>query len=567
MREYDGASARDGWFCRVSEQAVYRRAIEYRPGKQTENRPLMRFASDPSPGSKTPTEPSADGWSKQPFRVADLRAIAASQAPHAESPGDRGQDAKAPAPISQPRVIGALLLFDLVSFAASGFLSYFSVVGREEVDWRFLSLGAFAVSVLGVYVLKARWSYTIRALGNFPRQFFSLAVALILSLAAWDASCMLAGASDPQLTTLRLWTLHWFAWGLWIGAAGHALFALAAERWTRQGRLARRTVMVGGGAQAVETIHRLEKSGHGALQILGLFDDRNRSRLPADLGGYQLLGAFADLEAFCREQKVDLLIVALPLSAEDRILYILDKLWVLPVDVRISALGSKLTLRDRAYNYIGDVPFLPIFDKPMSDWAIAQKSLFDRVLALILIVLLSPVLALVALGVKLSSSGPILFVQQRYGFNNEQFGALKFRSMHVGRCDANASQLVTRDDPRVTKFGAFIRRTSLDELPQLFNVLKGDLSLVGPRPHALKAKAAGMIYEKAVEGYFARHKVKPGITGWAQINGWRGETDTAEKIEQRVAHDLYYIDNWSPWLDIKILAKTPIAVLFPKNAY
>jgi exopolysaccharide biosynthesis polyprenyl glycosylphosphotransferase len=203
----------------------------------------------------------------------------------------------------------------------------------------------------------------------------------------------------------------------------------------------------------------------------------------------------------------------------------------------------------------------------MSDWDIAIKAIFDRVAAAILVVLLSPVLALLALGVKLSSPGPALFVQKRYGFNNEQFGVFKFRSMYTDVCDAQASKLVTRNDPRVTPFGTFIRRSSLDELPQLFNVLRGDLSLVGPRPHALKGNAAGVTYENIVKGYFARHRVKPGITGWAQINGWRGETDTVEKIEQRVAHDLYYIENWSLWLDIKILLKTPVSVLRGTNAF
>ena len=171
------------------------------------------------------------------------------------------------------------------------------------------------------------------------------------------------------------------------------------------------------------------------------------------------------------------------------------------------------------------------------------------------------------MGVKLSSPGPILFVQKRYGFNNEEFGVYKFRSMYTDQCDLSAKKLVTRNDPRVTPFGAFLRRTSLDELPQLLNVLRGDLSLVGPRPHALKGHAAGQAYEQVVDNYFARHRVKPGITGWAQINGWRGETDTVEKIEQRVAHDLHYIEHWSIWLDIEILLKTPLVVLRGENAF
>ena len=177
-------------------------------------------------------------------------------------------------------------------------------------------------------------------------------------------------------------------------------------------------------------------------------------------------------------------------------------------------------------------------------------------------------LALIALAVKLNSRGPALFKQIRYGFNNEEIDVYKFRSMYVEQTDADGIKQVTRGDPRVTRVGRFIRKTSLDELPQLFNVaFKGNLALVGPRPHAMQARAEDRLYNEVVDGYFARHKVKPGITGWAQINGWRGETDTAEKIEQRVAHDLFYIENWSMMLDLRILALTPLSLLTTKNAY
>jgi lipopolysaccharide/colanic/teichoic acid biosynthesis glycosyltransferase len=170
--------------------------------------------------------------------------------------------------------------------------------------------------------------------------------------------------------------------------------------------------------------------------------------------------------------------------------------------------------------------------------------------------------------VKLDSRGPILFRQKRYGFNNELIEVFKFRSMYVDQSDVSAAKLVTKDDPRVTRVGRFLRKTSIDELPQLFNVvMTGDLSLVGPRPHALQAKAANRLYDQVVDGYFARHKVKPGITGWAQINGWRGETDTQEKIQRRVEHDLYYIENWSVFLDLYILAATPFALMKTEHAY
>ena len=213
------------------------------------------------------------------------------------------------------------------------------------------------------------------------------------------------------------------------------------------------------------------------------------------------------------------------------------------------------------------MPLIDLIDKPITDWDVIVKWLFDKSVAALALLGLAPLMALVALAIKLDSRGPVLFRQKRYGFNNELIEVFKFRSMYVDQADANAARLVTKDDPRVTRVGRFIRKTSLDELPQLINVLKGELSLVGPRPHALQAKAADRLYHDVVDGYFARHKVKPGITGWAQINGWRGETDTPEKIQKRVEHDLYYIDNWSVFLDLYILLKTPFALLRGENAY
>jgi len=243
------------------------------------------------------------------------------------------------------------------------------------------------------------------------------------------------------------------------------------------------------------------------------------------------------------------------------------KLWVLPIDIRLSAHSSKLRLRPRSYSYIGSVPVLDVFDKPIADWDLVLKGLFDRVVGALLLLILSPILIATAIAVKLDSRGPVFFRQKRYGFNNELIEIYKFRSMHVALADADATRLVSKGDPRVTPVGRFIRKTSLDELPQLFNVLKGDLSLVGPRPHATQAKAQEALYEQVVDGYFARHRVRPGITGWAQINGWRGETDTKEKIEQRVLYDLDYIDRWSLGFDLYILARTPLALLKTQNAY
>jgi Undecaprenyl-phosphate glucose phosphotransferase len=285
------------------------------------------------------------------------------------------------------------------------------------------------------------------------------------------------------------------------------------------------------------------------------------------VSGYPVLGRLADLLAFGRSSRLDLVIVTMPLAAEARIRHVLAQLTILPVDIRLAAVNSQLQFCARAYSYIGSAPMIDLADKPLNDWAGATKWLFDKVVGTAALVLLAPVMAAVAIAVKLDSRGPVLFRQKRYGFNNELIEVYKFRSMYTDMSDATAARLVTRDDPRVTPVGRFIRKTSLDELPQLFNVMNGTLSLVGPRPHALQAKAVDRLYDEVVEGYFARHKVKPGITGWAQINGWRGETDTAEKIKKRVEFDLYYINHWSVFLDLYILVKTPVSLLTTKNAY
>ena len=176
-------------------------------------------------------------------------------------------------------------------------------------------------------------------------------------------------------------------------------------------------------------------------------------------------------------------------------------------------------------------------------------------------------MALIALAIKLDSSGPVLFRQQRYGFNNNLIEVWKFRTMYTHMADHGGHVQASRGDQRVTKVGAFLRRSSLDELPQLFNVLRGDMSLVGPRPHALDTRAQGRLFEEVVDRYAARHKVKPGITGWAQVNGYRGAADTVEKISRRVEYDLFYIDHWSIWFDLEILLRTVISVLKADNAY
>jgi Undecaprenyl-phosphate glucose phosphotransferase len=326
--------------------------------------------------------------------------------------------------------------------------------------------------------------------------------------------------------------------------------------------------IVGGGAPAESLIRTLEAQPSSNVEILGIFDDRDDTRSPAIVGLYPKLGRVRDLTEFARQHDVDLILITIPLTAEGRILQMLRELWVLPVDIRLSAHASKLQLRKRAYSYVGTIPVLDLIDRPISELGLVAKWLFDKIIGFALLIVLAPLFAAVAMMVKLDSPGRVLFRQQRYGFNNELIEVYKFRSLYTEQSDASSKKQVTRDDPRVTRVGRFIRKTSLDELPQLFNVIfKGNLSLVGPRPHALQSRAGDCLFDEVVESYFARHKVKPGVTGWAQINGWRGETDTEEKLRRRVECDLHYIENWSLLLDAYIILKTPIALLQSKRAY
>jgi Undecaprenyl-phosphate glucose phosphotransferase len=367
----------------------------------------------------------------------------------------------------------------------------------------------------------------------------------------------------------RLWLSAFFLVGMAVLISERLCLRSMVRAWARQGRLDRRTIIVGSDQTGEQLVQALKAQDDSDINILGVFEDRNDTRARDTCAGTPKLGKVDDIVEFARRTRVDLVLFALPISAETRILEMLKKLWVLPVDIRLSAHTNKLRFRPRSYSYLGKVPTLDVFEAPITDWDLVMKWLFDHVAGVFILLLAFPVMALVALAIKLDSPGPILFRQKRFGFNNERIDVFKFRSLYHNQADPLASKVVTKNDPRVTRVGRLIRKTSLDELPQLFNVVfKGNLSLVGPRPHAVQGKLQSRLFDEAVDGYFARHRVKPGITGWAQINGWRGEVDSEEKIQKRVEFDLYYIENWSVLFDLYILLKTPLALMTKsENAY
>ncbi len=408
--------------------------------------------------------------------------------------------------------------------------------------------------------------------GAYSVASFREPVAQGIRLGLCWTSLMVVAAGLSALFLPRVvpsvWFAAWYAFGLGALLVERGVVSLITRSLARAGRLDRRTVIVGGGPAGESLLRSFAEQRESDIRVLGIFDDRDDTRSPDAIAGCPKLGNVDDLVDFARHTRLDLVIFTLPITAEQRILQMLRKLWVLPIDIRLAAHANKLRFRPRSYSYIGAVPVLDVFDKPIADWDVVSKAVFDRVVGTLALVVLSPVLVLTALAVKFDSKGPVFFRQKRYGFNNELIEVFKFRSMYVDQLDATASRLVTKGDPRVTRVGRFIRKTSLDELPQLFNVVfKGDLSLVGPRPHAVHAKAAERQYDEVVDGYFARHRVRPGITGWAQVKGWRGETDTPLKIQRRVEHDLAYIENWSVLFDLYILMITPFALTRTDNAY
>lgn len=473
----------------------------------------------------------------------------------AQSLGNKG--------VSVPVLGGMLRLVDVTIILTTATVALVSGPGAAAATGaHFLAAGlavlftlAFfqASDVYQVPVMRQRLSQIGRVCAGWTLVFAMFAVLRL-------ATGFGAGVADA-------WIGAWYALGLVGLCVTRLALTQLVRSWTKSGSLERRAVIVGGGTAAQELIHDLEAQSDNDIRICGIFDDRSNDRSPAVVAGYPKLGNINALVEFARLARIDMLIVCIPLRAEKRVLELLKKLWVLPVDIRLSAHTDKVRFRDRGTSFIGTVPFVDVAEKPIADWDMVAKRIFDLVFSAIAIVCLFPVMIAAALAIKLESKGPVLFRQKRYGFNNEIIDVIKFRSMYTDMADPDAKKVVTKGDPRVTRVGRFIRKSSIDELPQLFNVLAGSLSLVGPRPHAVNAHTDNKTWDDVVDGYFARHKVKPGVTGWAQINGWRGEVDTPEKIQKRVECDVYYIENWSVLFDLKILFLTPIRLLNTENAY
>jgi Undecaprenyl-phosphate glucose phosphotransferase len=463
-------------------------------------------------------------------------------------------------------IAGAVRLIDFLMLSLIGIALYFGYVVRlSGFHWEYVA-AIFGMTATAVICFQAADIYEVQVFRGQLRQMSRM-------ISSWTFVFLLfIGASfivklGSEIS--RVWLSTFFFAGLAALVSGRLFLRTMVRSWARQGRLDRRTIVVGSDQNGEQLVQALKTQDDSDIDVLGVFDDRNDNRALETCAGSPKLGKVDDIVEFARRTRVDLVLFALPISAETRILEMLKKLWVLPVDIRLSAHTNKLRFRPRSYSYLGEVPTLDVFEAPITDWDLVMKWLFDHIVGVLALLAALPVMGLVAVAIKLESPGPVLFRQKRFGFNNERIDVFKFRSLYHEHADPTASKVVTKNDSRVTRVGRFIRKTSLDELPQLFNVVfKNNLSLVGPRPHAVQGKLQSRLFDEAVDGYFARHRVKPGITGWAQINGWRGEVDTDEKIQKRVEFDLYYIENWSVLFDLYILLKTPLALMTKnENAY
>jgi putative colanic acid biosynthesis UDP-glucose lipid carrier transferase len=451
------------------------------------------------------------------------------------------------------RLPGALRISDWLGTAALGILinSDFTRSDRPLTQ----ALGVILAATMVVNYLHFARAYSIRSVLRLPVQLISVSLAWT---GAYLSLLTISYGLDRSEEFFADWAILWFS-ATWLYLAGTRCgAALRLSRWQRQGRLVRNIAVLGTGPAALALAQRLRANPDEA-NVIGVFID---GRVPPGTGG--VAGDGDLLASLANAGQVDEVVLALARPSPAVLNRTIARFCASQVEVRL-ALGISATgYPPGALRLTSGIPTLTLQRRPLSGWGAPLKRTEDILLALLLLVALAPLIMIIALLIKVDSRGPVFFRQERYGFNNQRIVVYKFRSMvHEAHPDSSVPQ-ARRNDPRVTRLGAVLRRTSLDELPQLFNVLAGDMSLIGPRPHAT---AHNEKYAQVINGYLGRHRMKPGITGWAQVNGCRGETKAVGQMRQRLELDLYYIANWSLLLDLRILLATIPVVICGTNAY
>ena len=457
------------------------------------------------------------------------------------------------------RILADLVMFLEVSLLwVSGYAAFQYVYGPEPLSPSAGPYAALVITGTFLWMVGAQWStgyssaelVRLKSLGTAGLCWTGVVMALL------TLSFLLKLMDEPFRNALVLW----FGGGALSLLVCRAAAAGYISLLLRRGLLRRRIVVLGAAALGTRLTRHIEANAACNLTVSRLFSE----------AATDLPGSIPDLSQsldYIRQQGIDCAVIALPLAEEARIMQLVGELRQLPVDVYVVTDGLGFNMRsDKAPNIAG-IPMLVGAERPLKEWRAVAKVVEDWAVALTALCLTLPVLLIIAVAIKLDSPGPVFFRQPRLGFNQKIFHVFKFRTMYVDACDKLGDRLTSKGDARVTRLGALLRKSSLDELPQLLNVLAGDMSIVGPRPHPLNAKAADKRYDEVVAGYAARHRVKPGITGWAQVNGWRGQTDTYEKIEKRVEHDLTYIERWSVLFDLRIILLTAVRGFYHHNAF
>lgn len=435
-------------------------------------------------------------------------------------------------------------------------LGLLSLYYQVEFDTAYVLLGAIAFlliipifNAVGLYQ-----SFRGRYLGaDAPRLFFGWFFVAGLMLSLGYGTQTLRFFPYPLL-------LSWLVLTPLVLSTLHVLMRVALRQLRRMGYNARVAVIVGHNELGQCLAAEIKDSPHIGIRLAGFFDDN-----PEEVNqlNYPVLGKMESVVEFVNHHKTDLVYIATQVGQEEEIGSIVQKLQDTTASVYFVPSIFVFSLMRGQMHEINGIPLVAGWDAPFSGIEVVLKRVVDVILASLILALISPIMLAIALGVKLSSPGPILFKQRRYGINGQEITVYKFRSMTVTEDGAKVTQ-AKRNDKRVTRFGSFLRCTSLDELPQFINVLQGRMSIVGPRPHAI---AHNEEYRKLISGYMLRHKMKPGITGWAQVNGYRGETDTLDKMQKRVEYDLQYIRDWSLVLDLQIIFKTAFVFFNHRNAY
>jgi len=487
--------------------------------------------------------------------------------PRAAISPNRADDA--PYVFSPAILPGIVRGLDIVMIMIAAAISYTFLAGRYEYFDEYYTFSTIFVGFIFLVLANRADLYDVNAIMRPLKRADDIMVAVIT---AFLLLLSMAFSLKVSESFSRLWMFGFAGGGIVTLVAGRLAVCGLLKRLSRRHMVGRNLVVLGTGAQAQRFLRRFSGINPYFARIVGVYADRDAPTAGAwadacdeGLRGVPLLGGLDALLRAARAGKIDDVVVALPWNADKEVAQAIERLKELPVNVYLSSdlVGFELAFRP-VLGAFSDLPMFEVVQRPISGWSSALKALEDYVLATLILIVISPLLLAIAVAIKLDTPGPVFFMQRRLGFNNKEFLIYKFRSMHHRKQPETTVRQATKGDPRVTRVGRLIRATSLDELPQVLNVLNGTMSLVGPRPHALSHNEE---YGRQIRGYFARHRVKPGITGWAQVNGLRGETEALEKMTARIEHDVYYAENWSLLFDLRILILTAIVVFFQKSAY